>query len=148
MSSTQLVRVSSGNIESDQDGVLQKIINTLYISKYKGSAAKDLPDDVAKRNICFGRRDMESILIPRTQLPVKVVPTAADGTIINTMESRSEQRLREEVSDLRYNAKVAMVLKKAKDNANAHEVSLAAREQQRAAQQTHARSRMANRLQS
>ena len=49
---------------------------------------------------------------------------------------------------LRYNAKVAMVLKKAKDNANAHEVSLAAREQQRAAQQTHARSRLANRLQS
>jgi hypothetical protein len=102
LSSTQLVRVSSGNIESDQDGVLQKIINTLYISKYKGSAAKDLPDDVAKRNIFFGRRDMESILIPRTRLPVKVVPTAADGSImntINTMESRSEQRLREELAE-------------------------------------------------
>jgi hypothetical protein len=184
--------------------VLQKIIDTLYISKYKGTAAKDLPDDVAKRNIFFGRRDMDAILKPRTRLPVKVVPAAAvDGAM--SLGSTLELQLREELAEqkenmakmqeelaeqkkkmakmwrlfqaqvdsgggssgnrrgsgsrtvgkagtikgsLRYNAKVAMVLKKAKDNAEAHHVSLAAREQQREAQRTHARSRLANRLQS
>ena len=49
---------------------------------------------------------------------------------------------------LRYNAKVAVELKKAKDNAEAHEVSLASREQQREVQRIHAKSRLANRLQS
>ena len=49
---------------------------------------------------------------------------------------------------LRYNVKVAVDLKKAKDKVEAHELSLAAREQQREVQRIHAKSRLANRLQS
>ena len=49
---------------------------------------------------------------------------------------------------LRYQAKVAMVMKKAKDNAEAHYVSSAARKKQRKLQQEQATSRLVGRLQS
>ena len=48
---------------------------------------------------------------------------------------------------LRYQAKVALAMKKAKDNAEAHDVSSAARKKQRKLQQEQATSRLLGRLQ-
>ena len=49
---------------------------------------------------------------------------------------------------LRYQAKVAVVMKRAKDNVDAHDVSSIARKKQREVQRTHAKSRLVDRLQS
>merc|ERR1712166_1040408 len=49
---------------------------------------------------------------------------------------------------LRYQAKVAVVMKRAKDNVDAHDVSSVARKKKREVQKTHAKSRLADRLKS
>ena len=176
--------------------VLQKAIDTIYISKYQ---KKDLPIDIANRHDMFGRRD--DFTKARTKFPLKI---PNDGISIETLQKlRKElrQEIRQELKDefdlkmaaaidlkvtelqnamenkptvpgvkqiglgrsrsrgimgrsgtikgsLRYQAKVAVVMKKAKDNLDAHHVSSITRKKQREVKKIQAKSRLTDRLQS
>jgi len=151
--------------------VLQKAIDTSYIIKYK---KKDLPIDIANRHEIFGRRD--DFTKARTKMPLKIPNEGTSSETMQKLRKELQKEfdlkmaaivaeLRDEMENrltvpsvkqigsrsrgkFKDVAKVAVVMKKAKDNLDAHHVSVITRKKQREVEKVQAKSRLTDRLQS